>query len=265
VPARFIAAPEKAIDSIIRFTNSQNPIRLWDLSAQDKLQKRLKKLLGSLPQPFLYVLRKGEMRQLSAAERRRFRRKGNGSLCVIPFDLNGQYLAAFRGFPAIAYKDKGRIFSAHYDEVFPAQIRPEELVLVWQAGLVATDLVKSELEKAVQSEDASRIAILKRGAKFFALAAMAVILHERNGKTFLNRLKADVAVSKATEGRLINYATIGLEWYVEAMQDLVDSGNEVTTLVRSQEYWSKVRQKILSKWKVYSVSKRVMEDALPAL
>jgi len=63
VLARFIAAPERAIDSIIRYTNSQNPIRLWDLSAQDKLQKRLKKQLAGLPQPFLYVLRKGEARQ----------------------------------------------------------------------------------------------------------------------------------------------------------------------------------------------------------
>jgi len=48
VLARFIAAPERAIDSIIRYTNSQNPIRLWDLSAQDKLQKRLKKELAAL-------------------------------------------------------------------------------------------------------------------------------------------------------------------------------------------------------------------------
>ena len=34
----FIAASdERVIDSIIRFTNSQNPIRPWDLNAQDKL------------------------------------------------------------------------------------------------------------------------------------------------------------------------------------------------------------------------------------
>ena len=33
VLARFIAAPEKDIDSIIRFNNSQNPIRIWDLSS----------------------------------------------------------------------------------------------------------------------------------------------------------------------------------------------------------------------------------------
>ena len=156
VLARFISAPERAIDSIIRFTNSQNPIRLWELSAQDKLQKRLKRELAALPQPFLYVLRKGETRQLSVTDRKKFKRGGSGAFCAIPHDLNAQYIAAFRGLPSVAYKDKGRIFSAHYDEVFPDQIRPEEVVLVWQIGSVAANLAKKELESAVQQEEHPR-------------------------------------------------------------------------------------------------------------
>ena len=169
VLARFIAAPERAIDAIIRFTNSQNPIRLWDLTAQDKLQKKLKRELAALPQPFLYVLRKGETRQMPAAERNKFKRVGASALCAIPHDLAAQYLASFRGLPAIAYKDKGRVFSSHYDDVFPNQLRAEEVVLVWQAGCIAASLVKKELEKAVQDEQVSRVSVLKRGAKFFVV------------------------------------------------------------------------------------------------
>jgi len=238
---------------------------LWDLSAQDKLQKRLKKELATLPQPFFYVLRKGETRQLPLSERKKFRRGGSGSLCTLSLDLVAQYLAAFRGLPAIAYKDKGKVFSSYYDEVFPDQIRPEEVILVWQAASVAADIVKSELEQAVQRQVHERVAILKRGAKFFVLAAMAIILHERNGKTFLNKLKGDVAVSKATGQRLKNYATMALEWYVEAMQEVTGAGIEVSTLVRSQESWAKIRQKLEAKWKVYSLAKNVVEDALQKL
>lgn len=265
VLARFIAAPERAIDSIIRYTNSQNPIRLWDLSAQDKLQKRLKKELAALPQPYLYVLRKGEIRQLTTSERKRFKRGGAGALCAIRHDLNAQYLAAFRGLPAIGYKDKGRVFAAYRDEVFPNQIRAEEIVLVWQAASVVAKLVKSELEAAVHAGDKPRVAILKRGAKFFVVAAVAIVLHERNGQTFLNKLKAATASSKATEERLRNYAKISLEWYVEAMQELIELGNEVSTLVRSQEYWAKIRPRLVSKWKTYSLAKKVVEEALPKL
>jgi hypothetical protein len=94
---------------------------------------------------------------------------------------------------------------------------------------------------------------------------MAIILHERNGKTFLNKLKGDVAVSKATGQRLKNYATIALEWYVEAMHEATGAGVEVSTAVRSQEYWAKLRQKIEAKWKVYSLAKNVVEDALQKL
>jgi len=68
----------------------------------------------------------------------------------------------------------------------------------------------------MQKQAPERVVILKRGAKFFVLAAMAIILHERNGKTFLNKLKGEVAVSKTTGQRLKNYATMALEWYVEA-------------------------------------------------
>ncbi|MCC7174117.1 MAG: hypothetical protein IT159_02890 [Bryobacterales bacterium] len=149
--------------------------------------------------------------------------------------------------------------------MFPDQIRPEEVILVWQAASVAADVVKSELEQAVQKQSHERVAILKRGAKFFVVAAMATILHERNGKTFLNKLPGDVAVSRATGQRLKNYATIALEWYVEAMQEVTGAGLEVSTVVRSQDNWAKIRQKLEAKWKVYSLAKHVVEDALPKL
>lgn len=263
VLVRFIASPESVIDSIIRFTNSQNPIRLWDLNAQDKLQKRIRKELAELPKPYLYLLRKGEKRQLSPADRKKYKR--DGKLQVIQHDLNAQYLAALRGLPAIAYKDKGKVFSTHRDEVFPAQIRVEEVALAWQAGMVAKDLVKAELEAAAESDDQPRIAVLKRGATFFVLAAMGMLLHERNGNTFLNKLKSEVVGSKKTNKRLKNYAQIALEWHVEIASDLVDAGNEIASIVRSQEGWGKIKPKLQSKWKVFQVAKDIMENSLPKL
>jgi len=263
VPVRFIRASERVIDSIITFNNSQNPIRLWDLSSQDKLQKKLKKELAALPQPFFYALRKGEIQKLSDGERAKFRR--DGKIQQIRHDVNAQFLAAFHGLPAIGYKDKGKVFSIHRDEVFPPQIRPEEIVLVWQAGKVAKELIKRELEEAIANEDESRVSILKRGATFFVLAITGVILHERNGQTFLNKLKPEVAVSKATTRRLENYATISLEWYVEIMTELVAAGEEVASLVRSQTGWQKIKPKVLSRWKLYRLAPKVMEESLPKL
>ncbi len=262
VLVRIIAAPEQLVDSVIRFTNSQSPIKIWDLTAQDKLQRRLKKELSELKRPYLYVLRKGETRGLSSSEKDRYRR--DGKIQTIAYDLNGQYLGAFRGLPAVAYKDKGKLFSIHHDEVFPSDLRVEEVVLAWQAGKVASALVKEELRQAATDGDDTRVAVLKRGATFFVLATMGVIMHQRNGAIFLNKLRAEVAASATTEQRLRNYATVPLEWYVEAMTELA-SDKDVATHVRTQDGWLKIKPKIISKWKVYSLSSKVMEEALPKL
>jgi hypothetical protein len=263
VLVRFIRASERVIDSVITFNNSQNPIRLWDLSSQNKLQKKLKKELAAMPQPFFYALRKGEIQKLTEAERSKFRR--DGKVQQIRHDVSAQFLAAFRGLPAIGYKDKGKVFSIHRDEVFPPQIRPEEVVLVWQAGKVAKELIKRELEEAIKNEDESRVAILKRGAPFFVLAIAGVLLHERNGQTFLNKLKPEVAASKATTRRLENYATISLEWYVEIMTELVAAGEDLASIVRSQSGWQKIKPKVTGRWKVYRLARKVMEESLPKL
>lgn len=263
VPVRFIRASERVIDSVITYNNSQNPIRLWDLNSQDKLQKKLKKELAAMPQPFFYALRKGELQKLTEEHRSKFRR--DGKVQQIRHDLSAQFLAAFRGLPAIGYKDKGKVFSIHRDEVFPPQIRPEEVVLVWQAGKVAKELIKRELAEAIAKEDENRVAILKRGAAFFILAIMGVLLHERNGQTFLNKLKPEVAASKTTTRRLENYATISLEWHVEIMRELVAAGENVASIVRSQSGWQKIKPKITAKWKVYRLARKVMEESLPRL
>jgi hypothetical protein len=81
----------------------------------------------------------------------------------------------------------------------------------------------------------------------------------------LNKLTPEVAASNATIQRLRKYAIISLEWYVEAISDLVDAGGNIASLVRTQEGWQKIRPRIVSKWKVFQVAKNVMTDALPKL
>ena len=115
------------------------------------------------------------------------------------------------------------------------------------------------------NEDENRVAILKRGAAFFVLAIMGVLLHERNGQTFLNKLKPEVAASKATARRLENYATVSLEWHVEIMMELVAAGEDVASIVRSQSGWQKIKPKIAARWKVYRLARKVMEESLPRL
>jgi hypothetical protein len=43
VLARIINPPEDIVDDIIRFNDSQNPIKMWDIASQHKTQRRLRR------------------------------------------------------------------------------------------------------------------------------------------------------------------------------------------------------------------------------
>lgn len=264
VLARIISVPAEAlVDNIIVYTNSQNPIRPWDISSQDKRQKRLKRELAEEPHPFFYMLRRGETSQLSKDERSRLTRRGK--LQVIAHDVLAQYLAAFSGLPVVAYKDKSRLFSTHKETVFPPDISAEKMILVWQAGQAAEVEVRSAIQEAVQRGDEAELKILRRGAKLFVLAVMGLILGERNGATYLNRLKREVAGSKKTLERLSKYAQVSLVWYTQAMKDLRAAGQDLNKVVRSQDTFPVIRDKVRASWKVQSMSKAWVKDALPKL
>ena len=69
VLAKIIACSrDSVVDSIIRFTNSQTPIRSWDITSQDRWQKALKFNLAKDPWPVL--LRTTEGRSKSRRGRR---------------------------------------------------------------------------------------------------------------------------------------------------------------------------------------------------
>jgi hypothetical protein len=262
--ARFIAASDgQVVDSIIRYTNSQTPIRQWDISSQDKTQKRLQADFAMDPHPFFYELRRGETGHLSPDDRRRFTL--DGKLQVIRPDELAQYLAAFKGLPVEAYRYKTSLFTTHRETVFPADIRVEEAIIAWLGGEAAEQAVKEAIADAKQRDDQKPALILSRGAKIFTLAVMGTILSERNGATYLSRIARDVAGSKANRRRLSTYATLAVVWYTEIMQDLIDNGQDLNLLIRSQDTFGKIRSKVLTKWKVQSMDKQWVERALPKL
>lgn len=142
--ARFIAASAEIVDDVIRFTNSQNPIRTWDIASQDKTQRRLKTAFEKLERPFIYLTRRGAH---PAGELKKYRE--NGKLRKIRIDTMGQYAAAFRGDPVLAYKHKAFIFSRHHDEVFPPDVPVEEVLFQWVCGEASRAAVQGAIEKKV--------------------------------------------------------------------------------------------------------------------
>lgn len=187
VLARFIAASAGIVDDIIRFTNSQNPIRTWDIASQDRTQRRLKTEFGRLQRPYIYLTRRGARPK---GDLRAFRE--NGRLRQIRIDIMGQYAAAFRGDPVLAYKHKAFIFSRHHDTVFPPDVRVEEVLFQWLCG----EASRQAVQEAMSNKKEDEIRILKKGGTLFVLAVVSRILHLRNGATYLKTIDEPRIISK---------------------------------------------------------------------
>jgi len=263
--ARIICPPREIIDSIIRFTNSQNLIRRWDLVSQDVTQKRLQAEFGKLREPIYYILRRGDWRSLEQSERSRYKDKIN-------HDLLAQYLASFNGIPVAAYKEKGLLFDKYYDLVFPADLRVEESLFIWRAGERVQDLVREEIREEnarIQKGEKGRekyLLILKRGGRFFALSVFAWVAYLRNGLDYRRSITEDRITSNNGKERIDKYAKYAVQSYRQTMGTLLESaGQDLSVLIRSGKFAETLKENVDNTYNLMSVNEEWLKGALPKL
>jgi hypothetical protein len=253
VVARIIAAEDPdLVEKIIRYTNSQTPINVWDISARDKLQQRLRKELMDLHEPWFYALRRGDLEVLSDKEK--FGKRG--SRRILPFPLSAQYLAALRGMPVEAYKEKALLFTVHKNQVFPPDTEARDLLWAWAVGQAVEDAIPTVGSQLGDDEMAT--AVLKRGARFFVTAITAQLLRDRNGDDYIARVGTDNLFSKAMQDRLRKYAILGTLFYVQIMRGLAGSPGDVGTLIRRPETAEDIRHGVAERL----ISEKLAPDAL---
>lgn len=259
VLARVVAANPDLVDSIIRFTNSQTPIKLWDLSARDKLQRRIQKELAELAQPWFYALRRGELD--THPDKDKF--GAYGSRRVLEFPLTAQLLAALRGLPVEAYKDKARLFTTHRDKVFPNDTSASDVLWAWTIGQASEHAIKNYKEK-LEPDDAV-LAILRRGARFFVTAVASHLLRLRNGEDVFAKVSADRLQDKAMKDRLDKYAMLAVSYYVGIMRGLVDGGTELNILLKNSDTSVLIEQRVKERLFEQELAPKALDEALPRL
>jgi hypothetical protein len=257
VLVRFIAAPTEIVDDIIRYTNSQNPIRTWDIASQDRTQRRLQTGFEKLTKPFIYLTRRGARPKMDLSKYRE-----GSKLRQIRVDIMGQYAAAFRGNPVLAYKHKAFIFSRHHDDVFPPDVRVEEVLFQWICG----DVVRKVVQEAMGQKSEPELRILKKGGTLFVLAAMSRILGLRNGATYVSNSSESMILSKATSIRLLKYAHYARDSYVQAVMDQSQLENaELATLVRQPDFCKRVMERIERQYDKDARASQWLKEALPII
>ena len=257
VLVRCIAASGTIVDNVIRYTNSQNPIRSWDIASQDKTQRRLKKDFNKLKKPYIYFTRRGDR---PPGELRKYREAGR--LRQIKIEVAGQFMAAFRGMPVLAYKHKSFIFSRHHDDVFPPDVSALRVLFCWTAGETCREAVRTLMKK-----DAQHARILKKGGTLFALAILSEVAKTRNGNNYLTTMRQEQVCSKAMSTRLRRYAAYAVRAYVSSVIDeaQISGGAELTTLVRQKEFFDRVLKRAMRQYEKDALSTTWLNEALPKL
>jgi hypothetical protein len=127
------------IERVIRYNNTQNPIKAWELRVVDSIQKRLVSEFSDIG--ITYQVRRSQSR----------RRHSD-----VHYERLGPYLAAFYGDPSAAHRNKADLFESEkkYRNLFDDDTHVRNLLFVYQLGN-SVQTVKSAFKEKVDSGLAS--------------------------------------------------------------------------------------------------------------
>lgn len=269
---RIISPPESIIDSLIRFTNSQNLVRRWDLVSQDKTQKRLHRDFDALDNPIYYILRRGDWRSLNRKQKNKYRTGAGEPHRVIKHDLLAQYLSSFKGMAVIAYKNKAFLFDKYYEETFPSDLRVEEALFIWKAGESMQNQVREEIRqetKKVENGERERekyVLMLKRGGRFYCLAVFGLVAKLRNGPDYLRSLTETRITSNSGSDRIEKYAKFSVTLYKQSVSDLLEiTGTDLSVLIREKDFFDRLAERVTNTYDTMRVNVDWLQGALPKL
>jgi hypothetical protein len=174
VLARIVSASQaQLIQDIIRYNNTQNPIKAWELRVNDPVQDRIKKELES-EFGLTYQLRRGVVRR-SAED--------------IHYEKVGPWLNSFYGDPISSHRNSPEIYEqdAKYSSIFNTSSDIRNILFIYRLG-ETIGAVKDEYRQLYNSGSASEDITDLYG--FFRFPAFSYVVLSICAKALKNVLKA---------------------------------------------------------------------------
>jgi len=184
IPVRFVRCnKQETIEKIIRYNNSQNPIKAFDFRSNDAVQTRLAKEFDKYSS-ITYKGRRGGFEDNVSRPRNQLKS-----------DTIAQVLAAYNLDPVLAYQEKAKIWEDdhEYIKLFNENTTAENIVFCVSL-LRAIEKEKSEIYDIPENELTEKLMghrefFRSRGATLLAVAAISKSLEEILGKKITQRNK----------------------------------------------------------------------------
>jgi hypothetical protein len=204
VLVRVVGAKKALLTDIVRFNNTQNPVRLSAVRLLDPIQESLRSAFATIGYSYAP---KQEGAKLKNVKR-------------IELDRATQYLAAMSEDTILeAVAKKAELFDRSYKTIFPRGLKPERVLLAW---LVAQE-VEAERASLLEACEASVDPVMKailgiHGTPWGIFVATAIIEQTGSDLSKLNLKKMDTAEFRASLGK---YAKKAMELYSEIAVNIV--------------------------------------------
>ncbi len=200
VLARFVRSDnDEIIDEVIRYNNSQNPIKPADFRSTDRNQERLRRQFAAIPDAVYFGARRG-------GEQDRARRPSN----LVPSETVAQCLASFHGQPGVGYHqlrsiwENDQIYSMYFSDNTTAVHIVFTYSLLTAIQRSKSEFVQRESKGELAEDERETLAVFRqRGSQFMLLAAIAscmeIILSRPVGNRFSLSFGPDVSPAKGSQ------------------------------------------------------------------
>lgn len=229
VLVRVVGAKKALLTDIVRYNNTQNPVKLAAVRLLDPIQEALRSAFSAVG--YTYAPKQEGAKTVKSPKR-------------IELDRITQYLAAMSEDTVLeGVAKKAELFDRSYKSIFPRGLKAERVMLAW---LLAQE-IESERTALLESCDATVDPVMKAILGIHGTPwgiYVANVLVEQTG-TDVSKLTLKKMTSDDFRGALSKYAKKAMELYSEIAVNIVttdDSSLNVRNALRVKPFLDKLKR-----------------------
>ncbi len=217
VLVRVVGARKALLTEIVRYNNTQNPVKLSAVRLLDPTQESLRQRLAA--HEYVYAPKQEGAKLLRSVKR-------------IELERITQYLAALSDETVLdSVARKSDLYDKLYKAIFPRGITAERVLLVWKLALAVEEHRIETLESVIgEDDDPIMAAILGIHGTPWGLYVANQLLEKVGGD--LSRVSLAWLASDEADAPLHRYAVKALELYTELAVNIM-SGDDFSTNPRN--------------------------------
>lgn len=229
VLVRVVGAKKALLTDIVRYNNTQNPVKLTAVRLLDPIQESLRSAFTTIG--YIYAPKQEGAKTAKSAKR-------------IELDRVTQYLAAMSEDTVLeSVAKKAELFDRSYKSIFPRGLKPEKVMLAW---LLAQE-IESERADLLDAQEGSADPIMKailgiHGTPWGIYVANALI---ENSGSDMSKVTLKRMSSSDFKGALGKYAKKAMELYSEIAVNIVttdDAASSTRNELRAKPFLEKLKR-----------------------